>query len=79
MWSHNCYETPLQLGTLFTKQLKVFGVFMGSRGDMGQIVEMLNQGEIKPVIHGAFPLEQAAEAHAVMDSRSFFGKLILNI
>ena len=73
------YETQLQLGTLFTKQLRVFGVFMGSRRDMGQIVEMLNQGKIKPVIHGAFPLEQAAEAHAVMDSRSFFGKLILNV
>ena len=73
------YETQLQLGTLFTKQLRVFGVFMGSRGDMGQIVEMLNRGKIMPVIHGAFPLEQAAEAHAVMESRSFFGKLLLNI
>ena len=73
------YEIQLQLGTLFTKQLRVFGVFMGSRGDMGQIVEMLNRGKIMPVIHGAFPLEHAAEAHAVMESRSFFGKLLLNI
>ncbi len=73
------YETQLQLGTLFTKQLRVFGVFMGSRGDMGQIVEMLNRGKIMPVIHGAFPLEHAAEAHTVMESRSFFGKLLLNI
>jgi len=71
------YQTQLQLGTLFTKQLRVFGVYMGSKEDMRQIVEMLNQGKIKPVIHQTFPLNQAAEAHRAMEGRSFFGKLML--
>ena len=57
------YQAQLQLGTLFTKQLRVFGVYMGSKEDMRQIVEMLNQGKIKPVIHQTFPLEEAAKAH----------------
>ena len=65
------------MGTLFTKQLRVFGVHMGSKEDMRQIVEMLNQGKIKPVIHQTFPLNQAAEAHRAMEGRSFFGKLML--
>jgi len=71
------YQAPLQMGTLFTKGLRVFGVYMGSKEDMRQIVAMLNQGKIKPVIHQVFPLEQAAEAHRIMEARSFFGKLVL--
>ena len=73
------YMAELQLGTLFTKQLQVFGVFMGSQSDMSQVTLMLNSGRIKPVIHRVFPLEQAAEAHRVMEERSFFGKLVLKI
>ena len=73
------YLANLQLGTLFTKQLQVFGVFMGSRADMSQVTQMLNDGRIKPIIHRAFPLEEAAEAHRTMEERSFFGKLVLRV
>ena len=71
------YRAELHMGMMFTKHLTVFGVFMGSKEDMGQIVEMLNRGKIKPAIHQVFSLEQAADAHRVMEERSFFGKLIL--
>ena len=73
------YLAQLQLGSLFTKQLQVFGVFMGSRADMSQVTQMLNQGRIQPVIHRTFPLEQASAAHEVMEERSFFGKLVLQV
>ena len=73
------YAANLQLGSLFTRQVQVFGVFMGSRADMSQITQMLNQGRIRPVIHRVFTLEEAAEAHRVMEERSFFGKLVLKV
>ncbi len=73
------YAANLQLGSLFTRQVQVFGVFMGSRADMSQITQMLNQGRIRPVIHRVFLLEEAAEAHRVMEERSFFGKLVLKV
>ena len=71
------YRAELNLGSLFTRQLYLFGVFMGSQEDMRQIVEMLNRGIITPVIHQVFPLAQAADAHRMMEERSFFGKLVL--
>ena len=71
------YKAELQLGILFTRQLTVLGVFMGSRKDMREVVEMLNLGKIRPAIHQVFPLEGAADAHRVMEERSFFGKLVL--
>ena len=73
------YVVNLQLGSLFTKQLQVFGVFMGSRADMAKVTQMLNEGRIRPVIHQVFTLEQADEAHRVMEERSFFGKLVLKV
>ncbi len=38
---------------------------------------MIAQGEIKPVIHATFPLAQAAEAHALMESSQHIGKILL--
>ena len=71
------YRAELHLGLMFTRQLTVFGVYMGSKKDMGEIVEMLNQGKIRPAVHRVFPLELAAEAHRMMEERGFFGKLLL--
>ena len=71
------YRAELHLGLMFTRQLTVLGVFMGSKKDMGEIVEMLNQGKIRPSVHRVFPLDRAADAHRMMEERSFFGKLVL--
>ncbi|MQF69688.1 zinc-binding dehydrogenase [SAR202 cluster bacterium AD-804-J14_MRT_500m] len=73
------YQTQLHMGALFTKQLQVYGVFMGSKEDMRQIVAMINKGSLSPVVDQTFPLEQASEAHSYMEGRSFFGKLVLTI
>ena len=71
------YRAELHMGMMFTRQLTVFGVFMGSKEDMRQIVAMLDRGKIKAPIHQTFPLEHAADAHKMMDERNFFGKLVL--
>lgn len=37
------------------------------------------QGKIKPVVHRVFPLAQAAEAHALMESSTHVGKIVLQL
>ena len=70
-------RTELHLGLLFSRQVEVFGAFMGTKEDMRQIVAMLNSGAIKPVVDRVFPLEEAADAHRTMEETNFFGKLLL--
>ena len=70
-------RTELHLGLLFSRQIEVFGAFMGTKEDMRQIVAVLNQGTIKPVVDRVFPLEEAAQAHRTMEETKFFGKLLL--
>ena len=73
------YRVELQMGLMFLKHQTVFGVFMGRKEDLRQIVEMAAKGVIRGVVHQTFPLEEAAKAHEVMDSRNFFGKLVLTV
>jgi NADPH2:quinone reductase len=37
----------------------------------------LASGEIKPIIHQTFPLNQASEAHKLMESSEHIGKIVL--
>ena len=72
-------RAELHLGLLFTRQIEIYGGFMGTNEDLRQIVAMLNRGVIRPVVHQVFPLEQAAEAHRAMAEANFFGKLVLRV
>jgi NADPH2:quinone reductase len=40
---------------------------------------LFEQGKLKPVIYKTFPLEQAAQAHALMESSTHIGKIVLKV
>ena len=40
---------------------------------------LLESGEVKVLVHAAFPLREAAEAHRVMESSAHIGKLVLTV
>ncbi|MBO0840793.1 MAG: NAD(P)H-quinone oxidoreductase, partial [Sciscionella sp.] len=42
-----------------------------------QLWPMISRGAVKPVVHQAFPLSNAAEAHRALEAGGVFGKLIL--
>jgi NADPH:quinone reductase len=44
-----------------------------------QVWPLLAAGKIKPVIHATFPLAQAAQAHALMESSAHVGKIMLTV
>ena len=46
---------------------------------MQYVYPHLESGEIKPIIDSIYPLEQAEEAHARMQSGQHMGKIILKI
>jgi len=72
-------RTELHLGLLFSQQKEIYGVHMGTKEDMREIVEVLNKGMIHPAIDRTFPLAEAADAHRAMEETKFFGKLLLTV
>ena len=40
---------------------------------------LIESGKIKPVVHAAFPLAEAAKAHSLMESGTHIGKIVLTV
>ena len=61
----------------FRRELRLAGSKNASVLELRKVMGLVAEGRLKPVIHKALPLAQAAEAHRVVDSRDFFGKVVL--
>jgi len=43
------------------------------------VLPLLESGEVRPIIDSAFPLAEAARAHALMESSAHMGKIVLEV
>lgn len=48
------------------------------RATMEEVIELLAAGDISPRIHGTMKLEDAVEAHRLLESGAVMGKLVLH-
>lgn len=72
------HRVDLHLGQVFTRALNIMGVGRGSPDDMRALIQLLALGRVRSVIHQRFPLSEAAAAHRLLESSTFFGKVVLN-
>ena len=70
-------EVKLNMQALFGRQRTIMGSFMGGKGELMDVLKLIGQRKLKPVIDSVFPLAEAAEAQEKMESRDFFGKILL--
>ena len=47
------------------------------REAIGELLELWSSGAVRPLVGATFPLESAAEAHALIESRGHVGKVVL--
>lgn len=62
---------------LFARQRTILGSFMGSRAELLEALRFVAQRKLKAVIDSVYPLRAAAAAQKKMESRDFFGKILL--
>lgn len=70
-------RTDMNLSILQGRPLHLMGSGGRSRRTFGDVMKMVNQGELHGIVSRVFPLEQVAEAHRAMEARDFFGKLVI--
>jgi putative PIG3 family NAD(P)H quinone oxidoreductase len=80
-------RAELKLNTILMKRLTVTGSTLRSRSlaEKTEVAEavyrnvwpLIAAGRVKPVIHGTFPFAEAAAAHALMESSTHIGKIVL--
>ncbi|MCL5288869.1 MAG: zinc-binding dehydrogenase [Acidobacteria bacterium] len=72
------YEAKIDIRYLFSRQLSVLGSYMGSKAELYAVLKLIGQRKLRAVIDRAMPLAQCAHAHALLESREQFGKIVLN-
>jgi NADPH:quinone reductase-like Zn-dependent oxidoreductase len=71
-------EVKLDVQALFGRQRTIMGSFMGGKGELMDALKLIAQRKLKAVIDSTFPLKEAAAAQRKMESRDFFGKILLH-
>ncbi len=64
---------------IYLYQVQIFGVSHGTREEAEQLVEWIRSGQLRPVLHGAFPLSRLHEAERYFVNRSanYLGKIVI--
>ncbi len=70
-------RAELELREVFTKRLTLVGAFLGGAGLLPRLLGLFSRGGLTPVIDRALPLDEAAEAHRLLESGQVFGNLVL--
>lgn len=77
---------PLDPAPLVGRNLGLHGFYLGRlmrhepgvvQDAIGELVELWAAGAVRPLVGATFPLERAAEAHELIESRGHVGKVVL--
>lgn len=72
------YEVGIDLRFLFSRQLSLLGSYMGTMGELHEVLKHVFSGKLKPVVDRTFPLSETRAAHEYMEKSQMFGKVVLN-
>lgn len=71
------FDTKLNLGHLFSKHLSIHGSYMGTMGELHDLLRFFEHGLLKPVLDETFPLSDVRGAHERMAAKRHFGKIVI--
>ncbi len=72
-------ETTLSIHQTYLRHLSIHGLYLGTRKEMEELLALAAEKSIKPLIGRVMDLSQAAEAHELMVSGNYLGKIVLTV
>jgi alcohol dehydrogenase len=54
------------------------GSYMGTMGELHEVLKHVFSGKLKPVVDRVFPLQDIRAAHEYLEKSQMFGKVVLN-
>ena len=70
-------QVGIDLRFVYSRQLSILGSYMGTMGELHEVLKHIFSGCLKPVVDRTFPLSQARAAHEYMQKSQMFGKIVL--
>jgi NADPH:quinone reductase-like Zn-dependent oxidoreductase len=71
-------NAAFDLRFVYSRQLNFLGSYMGTMGELHEVLSHVFAGRLKPVVDRAFPLKEIRAAHEHMEKSQMFGKIVLN-
>jgi len=71
-------KVGLDLRFIYSRQYSVLGSYMGTMGELHEVLKHVFAGRLKPIVDRAFPLKDIRAAHEYMEKSQMFGKIVLN-
>lgn len=71
-------NVALDVRHLFARQLSLFGSYMGTMGELHEVLWHVFAGRLKPVVDRVFPLKDLPAAHEHLEKSAMFGKIVVN-
>jgi NADPH:quinone reductase-like Zn-dependent oxidoreductase len=71
-------NAAFDLRFVYSRQLTMLGSYMGTMGELYEVLGHVFAGRIRPVVDRAFPLKDIRAAHEHMEKSQMFGKIVLN-
>jgi len=68
----------VDLRHLFARQLSLLGSYMGTMGELHEVLAHVFAGRLKPVVDRVFPLSEIRAAHEYLAASQMFGKIVVN-
>ncbi|HXA48885.1 MAG TPA: zinc-binding dehydrogenase [Candidatus Acidoferrum sp.] len=72
------YDARVDLRYLFNKQWSLLGSFMGTMGELHQVLKFVFRKQLHPVIDRVYPLAEIREAHMRLENKEQFGKIVVD-
>jgi NADPH:quinone reductase-like Zn-dependent oxidoreductase len=71
------HQVSIDLRTLFYKSISLLGSTMGSKGELFRVLDLVERGQLKPVLDRVLPLAEAVKGHELLTNRASFGNVVL--
>lgn len=71
-------NVAIDLRHLFARQLRLLGSYMGTMGELHEVLKHVFAGRLKPVLDRTFPLSELSAAHEYLEKSQMFGKIVVN-
>ncbi len=71
------WEAKFDIRFLFARQLSFLGSYMGTMGELHEVLRHVFSGKLKPVVDRSFPLKDIRASHEYLESSAQFGKVVL--
>lgn len=70
-------QVGIDLRFVYSRQASILGSYMGTMGELHEVLKHVFSGKLKPVVDRTFPLKETRAAHEYMEKSQMFGKIVL--